>query len=121
MIEKIEIKEEIYSTRSLLKKVIANFNELVDTVNELSLKNDYADSDKQDTSKDYLKKETLDFSEALKKMKEGKFFKRTIWTNAAKIYLEDGKFKIKFEGTMGDSYLFLYNHLDILANDWVEC
>ena len=131
MIEKID--EDFF--------LVEKLNEIIEAVNELSLRNDYSDADKQDTSTDDLHNDfgrtmcnvinknygqkpikTFNFSEALKRMKDGKLFKRTSWTNAAKIYLENGKFKIRFEGNLGgDPYLFLYNHSDILANDWVEC
>ena len=66
MIEKID--EDFF--------LVEKLNEIIEAVNELSLRNDYSDADKQDTSKDF-KTETFDFSEALKRMKDGKLFKRT--------------------------------------------
>lgn len=66
----------------------------------------------------------MDFSEAIKLLKEGKQLKRKYWTDA--VFLEDGVFRY----TLSNNYLipvegdeYEYYHLqdeDILANDWEE-
>lgn len=76
-----------------------------------------------------MSKETFDFSEALRRMKEGKKVKRTIWEISSGIWIEQGK--IFFENinspfssaviqcvSEGDYPFFSLK--DILATDWEE-
>ena len=75
-----------------------------------------------------MKKETFDFSEALRRMKEGKKVKRRIWSNG-KIFINKKKIYVRcvsYNDMFGTDYLdvpFVGMPCvdgDILANDWEE-
>lgn len=75
-----------------------------------------------------MSKETFDFSEALRRMKEGKKVKRRIWING-KIFINKKKIYARFV-SFNDIWETDYMDIpfvgmpcvdgDILANDWEE-
>lgn len=75
-----------------------------------------------------MSKETFDFSEALRRMKEGKKVKRRIWSNG-KIFINKKKIYARFV-SFNDIWETDYMDIpfvgmpcvdgDILANDWEE-
>ena len=75
-----------------------------------------------------MKKETFDFSEALRRMKEGKKVKRRIWSNGTtfinkkKIYVRCVSFNDIWETDYLDIPFVGMPCVDgdILANDWEE-
>lgn len=75
-----------------------------------------------------MKKETFDFSEALRRMKEGKKVKRRIWSNGTtfinkkKIYVRCVSFNDIWETDYLDIPFVCMPCVDgdILANDWEE-
>lgn len=67
-----------------------------------------------------MSKLTFDFSEALRRMKEGKKVKRTSWEKTAKIWVEQGRTCLRVFSTLKIDYIEHLPLEDVFATDWEE-
>lgn len=65
----------------------------------------------------------MDFSEALKLLKQGKTLRRDSWSGSKRIMLVNNDFLLPFIGIItkdGRKGVYTSTNCDILADDWVE-
>ena len=65
----------------------------------------------------------MDFSEALKLLKQGKTLRRDSWSGSKRIMLVHNDFLLPFIGIItknGSTGVYTSTNCDILADDWVE-